>query len=130
MVREWKTDRPKNSLLTALADAPHPASGPNANFIAERSPSLIDDYPVLVALVAKRLVAAWRNELADARTHTAMAAQPLVDLAVNLHRLGGEIREVGMELFEELLEIDAYGRRRPATRRTARPSKAGRGVLR
>ena len=108
MVREWTADRPTNSLVTALADAPHLAAGPNANFIAERLPSLIDDYPVLVARVAKRLVAVWRNELADARTHTAMAAQPLVDLAVNLHRLGPETREVGMELFEELLEIDAF----------------------
>ena len=107
MVREWTVDRPTNSLLTALADAPHLASGHNANFIPERLASLMDDYPVLVARVAKRLVAAWRNELADGRTHTAMAAQPLVDLAVNLHRLGGETREIGIELFEELLEIDA-----------------------
>ena len=107
MVREWTADRPTNSLLTALADAPQLPLSPNANFVPERLASLMNDYPVLVARVAKRLVAAWRNELADQRTHTAMAAQPLVDLAVNLHRLGGETRELGIELFEELLEIDA-----------------------
>ena len=107
-VREWTADRPTNSLLTALADGPHLPSGHNANFIPEQLASLMDEYPVLVARVAKRLVAAWRNEVADMQTHTAMAAQPLVDLAVNLHRLGGETREIGIELFEELLEIDAF----------------------
>ena len=111
VVREWTADRPTNSLLTALADGPYLPSGHNANLIPEQLASLMDDYPALVARVAKRLVAAWRNELAYVHTHTAMAAQPLVDLAVNLHRLGGETREIGIELFEELLEIDAYGAR-------------------
>lgn len=36
------------------------------------------------------------------------AADPSRGGAVNLHRLGLETREVGMELFEELLEIDAF----------------------
>ena len=111
IVREWTADRPTNSLLTALADGPCLPSGHNANLIPEQLAFLMDDYPVLVARVAKRLVAAWRNELAHVQTHTAMAAQPLVDLAVNLNRLGDETREIGIELFEELLEIDAYGAR-------------------
>ena len=109
LVDEWAADRPTNSLLTALAVGPYLPSGQNANLIPEKLVFLLNDYPVLVARVAKRLVAVWRNELANVQTHTAMAAQPLVDLAVNLHRLGGETREIGIELFEELLEIDAYG---------------------
>ncbi len=111
LVDEWAADRPTNSLLTTLADGLYLPSGRNANLIPEQLAFLMDDYPVLVARVAKRLVAAWRNELANVQTNTAMAAQPLVDLAVNLHRLGDETREVGVELFEELLEIDAYGAR-------------------
>ena len=116
IVREWTADRPTNSLLTALADGPYLPSGHNANLIPEQLESLMDNYPVLVARVARRLVVAWRNELADVQTHTAMAAQPLVDLAVNLHRLGGETREIGIELFEELLEIDAYEARQNTRR--------------
>lgn len=108
IAREWSADRPTESLLTALADGPHLPSGHNPDLISEQLASLMDDYPVLVARVAKRLVTAWREELADIRTSTAMAAQPLVDLSVNLHRLGGETREMGIELFEELLEIDAF----------------------
>ena len=108
LVDEWAADRPTNSLLTTLADGPYLPTGQNANLIPEQLAFLMDDYPVLAARVAKRLVAAWRNKLADVQTHTAMAAQPLVDLAVNLHRLGDETREIGIELFEELLEIDAY----------------------
>ena len=108
IAREWSADRPTESLLTALADRPYLPTGHNANLIPEQLASLMDDYPVLVARVANRLVTAWRKELADIRTSTAMAAQPLVDLSVNLHRLGGETREMGIELFEELLEIDAF----------------------
>jgi hypothetical protein len=37
-----------------------------------------------------------------------MAASRLVDLAVTLHRLGPETREVGTTLFEQLIGIDAY----------------------
>lgn len=111
IVDEWTADRPTESLLTALADGSYLPSGHNASLIPEQLASLMDDYPELVARVSKRLVAAWRNELANVQTHTAMAAEPLVDLAVNLHRLGGETREIGIELFEELLEVDAYGAR-------------------
>ena len=108
IVREWSADRPTESLLTMLADGPHLPSGHNENLIPEQLASLMDDYPVLVARVAKRLVTDWRQGLADIQTSTAMAAKPLVDLSVNLHRLGGETREMGIELFEELLEIDAF----------------------
>ena len=108
-VREWTADRPTNSLLTTLADGPHLPSGHNAHLIPKQLASLMDDYPVLVGRVAKTLISAWRDELANMQmqTSTALAAQPLVDLAVNLHRLGGETREIGIELFEELLEIDS-----------------------
>ena len=140
IAREWSADRPTESLLTALADRPYLPTGHNANLIPEQLASLMDDYPVLVARVANRLVTAWRKELADIRTSTAMAAQPLVDLSVNLHRLGGETREMGIELFEELLEIDAFEARqtrdeidnrfrdqgsiqRPSLRRTRRTTR-------
>ena len=140
IAREWSADRPTESLLTALADRPYLPTGHNANLIPEQLASLMDDYPVLVARVANRLVTAWRKELADIRTSTAMAAQSLVDLSVNLHRLGGETREMGIELFEELLEIDAFEARqtrdeidnrfrdqgsiqRPSLRRTRRTTR-------
>lgn len=50
----------------------------------------------------------WKGELADMRTATARATSPLVDLAVTLHRLGPDTRDVGLELFEQLIDIDAY----------------------
>lgn len=140
IAREWWADRPTESLLSALADGPYLPPGHNANLIPEQLASLMDDYPVLVARVAKRLVTAWRQELADIQTSAGMAAQPLVDLSVNLHRLGGETREMGIELFEELLEIDAFesrqtrdeidnrfrdqgSTRRPRLRRTRRTNR-------
>jgi hypothetical protein len=47
------------------------------------------------------------DECGDMRTATAGRAPELVKLAVTLHRLGPETREIGTSLFEQLVEIDA-----------------------
>jgi hypothetical protein len=61
-----------------------------------------------VAKIAKRLIETWRDELGDIQTVTAGSASELVDLAITLHRIGDETREIGLELFEQLVEIQAY----------------------
>jgi hypothetical protein len=33
----------------------------------------------------------------------------LTDLAITLHRLGGPSREIGVTVFEALIDLDAYG---------------------
>ena len=79
-----------------------------ASFIAERLASLLPFEARLVGRVTKSLIAAWRSELGDASTRIAHAAPDLMDLAVTLHRLGPETREIGTELFETLIEANAW----------------------
>jgi hypothetical protein len=57
------------------------------------------------------LVESWRNDLGDIQTGTAAVAPDFVDIAVTLHRLGPETRDLGTSLFEELLEVNAYSAR-------------------
>ena len=63
---------------------------------------------LLVGRIALGLINIWRSELGDLRTATAGSAADLVDLAITLHRLGPETREIGLEIFERLLESQAY----------------------
>ena len=80
----------------------------SASFIAERLASLLPFEAHLVGSVTRSLIAAWRSELGDASTRIAHAAPELMDIAVTLHRLGPETRKIGTELFETLIETNAW----------------------
>lgn len=98
-------------LLSVMAE--HVSSAPplSATFVVERLQSLLPHEADLVGRIALRLIDVWRGDLGDVRTAHALAAPELVDLAVTLHRLGPETRELGTTLFEELITIDAYSAR-------------------
>ncbi len=98
-------------LLRALADPDTDMSAAPSHFVVERLQALLPHEAELVARIAEKLVAAWRSELGDVRTGTALAAPQLTDLALTLHRLGGTSRQTGVALFEAMIEIDAYGAR-------------------
>lgn len=83
----------------------------DATFVVDRLQTLLPHQALLVARIARRLVEAWRDQLGDVRTSTASSASELVDLAITLHRLGDETRELGLELFEQLVELQAYSAR-------------------
>ena len=105
---ELTPDEPTILLLEAIAEKPGHALRQNASFVAMRLATLLPHEAELVARVAESLISDWHKEIGDRQTTTAMAAQELVDLAVTLHRLGPNTREVGTKLFEELLEIDTH----------------------
>ena len=108
MVDDLKPDHATVSLLRLLSEQPHFLLDENVSFIPERLATLVHEEPGLVGRVARRLIEAWRKKLAESRNHGGMMAEPVVDLAVTLHRLGAETRELGTELFEDLLAIDVY----------------------
>src|SRR5437588_336375 len=58
--------------------------------------------------IAKALTSKWRRELGDIGTATSAVAPELVDVAITLHRLGPQTRELGIEIFEDLLDTNAY----------------------
>lgn len=105
---ELLPDENTGLILEAIAD--HIADAPkvSATFVVDRLQSLLPHEASLVARLAIGLVGRWRDELGDTRTGTAAHASDLVNLAVTLHRLGPATREEGTQLFEMLLDIDAY----------------------
>lgn len=105
-------DEATHVLLRAVANGLSQSPELDATFIADRLATLLPHEAPLVGEIALGLVTKWEAELGDMRTATAMAASALVDLAITLHRLGPETRETGLQLFEQLIDVDAYGARR------------------
>lgn len=96
------------ALLQAIADRLDHAPSIDATFVVERLAGLLPHHGVLVGTIAQRLAEKWRDELGDVRTATSAATSELVDLAITLHRLGPETREIGMTLVEQLIATNAY----------------------
>lgn len=111
VVDELPLDEQTANLLRALANPKLDLSGAPSHFIVERLQSVLPHHADLIAAIAEKLIAAWRDELGDIRTGTVTAAPQLTDLALTLHRLGGESRKAGIAIFEAMIEIDAYGAR-------------------
>jgi hypothetical protein len=95
-------------LLRAISK--HVATAPrlSGTFVVERLGSLLPHEAELVGHISGGLVKMWRDQLSEVSTSTAIAAPELIDLAATLHRLGPATRELGLNLFEQLVEIDAY----------------------
>ena len=109
--RVSKRLRPGNHterLLTSFADALPEAPVGGDTFIVETLLALLPHHALLIARFAKLLAERWRAELVDVSTSIAFHARDLIDLAITLHRLGPETRQAGIDLFETMLEIDAY----------------------
>lgn len=108
VVDQLPPDESTALLLESIADHAGSAPDVSATFIVDQLQSLLPHEAPLVARLAIALVEKWHNDLGDIRTGTAAHASGLVDLAVTLHRLGPSTREEGTQLFEKLLEIDAF----------------------
>ena len=108
LVDELNPDVDTIRVLSAMADYVTSAPPLSATFVVQRLQSLLPHEAQVVAKIALGLVDIWQGELGDLRTSHALAAPELVDLAVTLHRLGPETRDVGTQLFERLITLDAY----------------------
>jgi nucleoside phosphorylase len=111
LIEELVPDAPTVELLRALADPSVDMSSAPSHFVVERLQSLLPHQAPLVAAVAEKLVTAWRDKLGNMNSGTFSAAPQLTDLALTLHRMGGESRQSGVAIFEAMIEIDAYGAR-------------------
>nr|WP_264569901.1 hypothetical protein [Sphingobium sp. B2D3D] len=108
LVDELSPDAETAALLTTIADRLTGEARVDATFVVERLASLLPHQALLIARVSERLIEHWRDDLGNIQTSTAFAAADLVNLAVTLHRLGPETRDVGTSLFELLIEIESY----------------------
>ena len=112
LIEVLQPDEATRVLLRTVANGLSQSPDLDATFIADRLATLLPHEAPLVGEIALGLITKWEAELGDMRTATAMAASALVDLAITLHRLGPETRETGLQLFEQLINVDAYGARR------------------
>ncbi len=108
IVDELTPDMGTIALLQALVDHLDRAPRADATFVVKRLSSLLPHHAVLVGTLAQRLANKWHGELGDMHTATAMATSQLIDLAITLHRLGPETREIGTTLVEQLIATNAY----------------------
>jgi len=111
-VDDLSPDETTRRFLLALLENPNIFKFENSRyFVTERLLGLLPFEAELVGRIGLAIVDAWGASLNDLRTGTATVAPELVNLALTLHRMGGDVRELGMTLFERLLEIEAYGAR-------------------
>lgn len=107
MVDELTPDDGTVEFIHTITDCLPQSPQVSSTFVVDRLATLLPHQAPLVGRLALGLTEKWNAELGDLRTATAMAASQLVDLAITLHRLGPETREVGTTLFEQLISIDA-----------------------
>jgi hypothetical protein len=95
-------------ILRAIADEVPKQGSFMSSFVIERLQTLLPHQAELVAKIAIALVEKWSFDLGDLRTSHASVAPEVVDIAITLHRLSARTRELGLEIFERLLTINAY----------------------
>lgn len=99
------------TLLEAMTTHFHKAGAQRHTFLIDRLLDVLPEHAVVVGLLIEKLIANLSHELSDIQKGFGSDAPNLVDLAITLHRLGGPTRELGIQLFEELLRLDAYSAR-------------------
>jgi hypothetical protein len=94
-------------LLSLLASKPSLCVAADPRALVDRLSELMPTEARLVGEVAHALVAAIAG---SARPMALFSQGPkLVDIAMTLQRMGGPLRSTGLDIFEALLGLDAYG---------------------
>ncbi|WP_425259826.1 AAA family ATPase [Rubrivivax sp. RP6-9] len=94
-------------LVEGIAQQIDRAPPPSEPHVVERLAGLVPRHAETVARIATQLVQLWRDQLTNAGSSLVGAGQDMMDLALTLHRTEGTKLE-GLQMFEQLVEIDAY----------------------
>jgi hypothetical protein len=62
--------------------------------------------PGLIGNICNRIVEVGKEEIKNPGTRYSLVAEPIVSIAITLHRMSPPHREVGLSLFEQLIESD------------------------
>ncbi len=95
-------------LFQLLLGAPHLLEKGHEHFLGEALSASVEWRPDLVWGICDRIVAMAGTQLGDIRTRWPLESEQLVGIALTLHRLPG-YQEKGLALYEQMLEMDAYG---------------------
>jgi len=98
-------DDDSRRMLSSVLDKPLLMEVSTIYRFVKRLPDVVTAFPDLVYRLTREMVRRFGVAIADFRTHLAGCGEHLTDLAMTLQRLGGEYREKGLVLFEDLLEI-------------------------
>lgn len=107
LVDRLEPDQDTIRLLHGIADRIDKAPAPSEPHVVERLGGLLPRHADLVARIVVQLIQLWREQLASIGSSLATAGQEMMDLALTLHRIEGTKLE-GLQMFEQLIEIDAY----------------------
>lgn len=118
------------SLLDTLLTYPAILKSGREGFIIERIQDMLHGNPDLVFRICKALLDLSGDKLANISTSFSIHAPELIDIALTLQRYEGKYRQQGLELFERLLKLEAYGARDALIEIDSRPINANRIVKR
>lgn len=97
------------TLLDLLCEHPNVLQKAHNIFIVERLQDLLPLEPDRVYSICKTMLQHNGSDLSNISTSFSAAAPEMINIALTLQRLGGDYRKYGLELFEKLLELNAYG---------------------
>lgn len=106
-VKRLVWDDASRSLLSALRDNPRVLAADRGPWLLDHLREALPTGADLIADVTLAMVSAIAK--ADQRGQLFSRGPDLVDVSLTLQRLGGTSRQKGMDLFELLLELNAYG---------------------
>ncbi len=108
MTNELPVDQYTVSLLDGMCTHGVFKHEGRSTFFLDRLVDLVRHERTLVAHVVEGFIEEATAELADISTAFAGAAPQLADIALTLQRYD-DTRDDGLQIFERLLELDAYG---------------------
>lgn len=91
--------------LEYLANNPSIFKIKNMSLLTEQFEDIVEAFPHEIAAVTKAMLEEVSTSLADYRTEYALSSGHLVSIALTLHRLKPELKEVGLDLFEDCLKL-------------------------
>jgi hypothetical protein len=77
-------------------------------FLAKSLSYLTTKEPTRIAELSNQLITSWGRQLADIRSAAVSETPDLINISITLHNLGPSFQSIGLDIFERLIELDAY----------------------
>lgn len=94
--------------LQALHENPAVLTATQHTFFVEHLEQLLSIWPDLIVSLCRELVQRRSADLASIQSGLSAGTPQLTNIALTLQRLGGEYRQQGLDLFEQLLDVGIH----------------------
>ena len=109
VTKQFTQDEETWKIFDSICKYPLILAKDNASFIFDHLEEFLTIDPDRVYNVSKAYIEQIGKDLGNVQTSFSLKSENLINIALTLQRLGGKHRQNGLELFERLLEIDAWG---------------------